>query len=143
MSSPLSHRVHLPALNECERPATAGTSPRQISFQIHDDVVDTQGQGVRSSSTARPGPKKPAAAADALNWLERSGNHGDPSEPALVYHLVGLSTPAYATDPAFGRSGVTVDCVTRCRARASPMDSAMSAPSERTKAVLLVLLEIE
>lgn len=75
--------------------------------------------------------------------LERSGNHGEPSEPALVYPLVGLSTPAYATDPAFGRSGRHGRLRDEVQGAGEPKDSAASAPSERTGAVRLVRLEIE
>jgi hypothetical protein len=87
--------------------------------------------------TRRPRQRTP------LNWLERSGNHGEPGEPALSPSLLDFRHLQTRRSRRSAAPCAPVDCMKRFRARASPMASAVSAPSERTKAVLLVRLEIE
>jgi len=71
-----------------------------------------QGQGVRSSATAPPGPHSRPRQRTPFNWLQRSGNQGEPREPA--FHPVPGTTndttayglPPTDADPAPGDCGM-------------------------------------
>nr|AFK89349.1 hypothetical protein [Arthrobacter sp. J3.40] len=91
-----------PTKEGLDRPERTRTI-RQDSSQKASQT--TQGQEVRSSATAPPGPNSRPRQRTPFNWLQRSGNQGEPREPAL---------PPRATD------NPTAPAAQACRLRPPP-----------------------